>query len=196
MLVVYSRNSSFKDHINTVVDCEVSFRSTLSPAVATPGNAYLVHATCFSRELPSWLAATCKTGAVIGIADDNPEIENMLAYTEAGVHGYFNAYMAAPHYNQMIRLLVNGQSWFPPVLLSQAFNLARAKITNVSHLEKLTEREREIALAVAEGKNNKLIADQCNITERTVKSHLTHIFKKLDIKDRVSLVVYLNQASM
>jgi DNA-binding CsgD family transcriptional regulator len=48
---------------------------------------------------------------------------------------------------------------------------------------------------VAEGKNNKLIADQCNISERTVKSHLTHIFKKLDIKDRVSLVVYLNQAS-
>ena len=168
----------------------------LSPAVAHPGNVYLVHASSFTRELSSWLANTCKTGAVVGIADDVPGIENMLSYTGAGVHGYFNAYMAAPHYAQMVRLLTNGQSWFPPTLLSKAFDLARAAIPNVVHLEKLTKREREIALAVAEGKNNKLIADQYNITERTVKSHLTHIFKKLDIKDRVSLVVYIKQASM
>lgn len=196
MLVVYSRSSSFVDHINTVVDGEVGFRSMLSPAVAYPGDVYLVHASSFTRELSSWLAPSCKTGAVIGIADDVPKIENMLTYTTAGVNGYFNAYMAASHYAQMVRLLANGQSWFPPTLLSKAFDLARAAIPTVVHLEKLTEREREIALAVAEGKNNKLIADECNISERTVKSHMTNIFKKLDIKDRVSLVVYINQASM
>lgn len=184
------------NHINTVVDCEVNARSMLSPAVASPGNVYLVHAGSFSRELSSWLETSSKTGAVIGIADDNPKIENMLAYTEAGVHGYCNAYMAASHYSQLIRLLANGQSWFPPALLSRAFDLARAAIPNVVHLEKLTSREREIALAVAKGMNNKSIAEECNITERTVKTHLTNIFKKLDIKDRVSLVVYLNQASM
>lgn len=196
MLVVYSRSRSFEDHINTVVDSEVSCRSVLSPAVASSGNVYLVHAESFSHELSPWLETTCKRGVVIAIADDNPKIENMLTYTEAGVHGYFNAYMANPHYAQMIRLLANGQSWFPPSLLSQAFDLARSAIPNVIHLDNLTIREREIALAVAKGKNNKLIADECNITERTVKSHLTHIFKKLDIKDRVSLVVYLNQAGM
>ena len=196
MLVVYSRSRSFEDHINTVIDHEVSFRSTLSPAVACTGNVYMVHASSFSRELAPWLENACKSGAVIGVADDNPGIENMLSYTEAGVQAYFNAYMAGPHYAQMVRLLSNSQSWFPPPLLKHAFDLARAAIPNVIHLEKLTEREREIALAVAEGKNNKLIADECNITERTVKSHLTNIFKKLDIKDRVSLVVYLKQASV
>lgn len=193
MLVVYSRSHSFNDHINAVVDSEVGFRSALSPAVACPGNVYLVHAASFSRELPSWLATTCKTGAVLGIADDNPNIEKMLASTEAGVRGYFNAYMAAPHYAQMIRLLEHAQSWFPPALLKEAFDLARAAIPNVVRLEKLTKREREIALAVAEGNKNKQIAEECSISERTVKSHLTHIFKKLDIKDRVSLVVYLKQ---
>jgi len=196
MLVVYSRSSSFEDHINAVVDSEFSCRSMLSPAVAIPGNVYLVHASSFTRELSSWLETTCKKGVVIGIAEDNPQIENMLTYTDVGVHGYFNAYMAAPHYDQMIRLLANGQSWFSPPLLSQVFDLARAAIPNVINLEMLTKREREIALAVAEGKNNKLIANECKITEGTVKSHLTHIFKKLDIKDRVSLVVYLNQAGM
>jgi len=196
VLVVYSRSRSFEDHINNVVDSEVSCRSVLSPAVAIPGNVYLVHAKSFSRELASWLETTCKKGVAIGIADDSPKIEDMLTYTQVGVHGYFNTYMATPHYAQMIRLLANGQSWFPPPLLSQAFDLARSAIPNVVQLENLTLREREIAMAVAKGKNNKLIADECNITERTVKSHLTHIFKKLDIKDRVSLVVYLNQAGM
>ncbi|MBT8440579.1 MAG: response regulator transcription factor [Gammaproteobacteria bacterium] len=196
MLIVYSQSRSFEAHINTVVDGEVNFRSTLTPAVACPGDVYLVHAASFSRELSNWLANACKTGAIIGIADDSPAIENMLAYTEAGVHGYFNAYMAAPHYAQMIRLLKHGQSWFPPSLLSHAFDLARAAIPNVIQIDMLTEREREIALAVAKGMNNKLIADECNISERTVKTHLTHIFKKLDIKDRVSLVVYLKQANM
>ena len=173
MLVVYSRSPSFNDHINAVVDSEVGFRSTLTPAVACPGNVYLVHSSSFSRELPSWLATTCKTGAVLGLADENPDIEKMLASTEAGVHGYFNAYMTAPHYAQMIRLLEHGQSWFPPALLNEAFDLARASMPNVVNLEKLTDREREIALAVAEGKNNKLIADERNISERTVKSHLS-----------------------
>jgi len=194
VLVVYSKSQSFNDHISSVVDSEVGFRSMLTPAVASPGNIYLVHSASFSRELPSWLASTCKNGVVLGIADENPDIEKMLASTHAGVHGYFNAYMAAPHYAQMLRLLENRQSWFPPALLKEAFDLARAAIPNAVHLEKLTQREREIALAVAEGKNNKLIADEYNISERTVKTHLTHIFKKLDIKDRVSLVVQLKQA--
>jgi len=196
VLVVYSHSSSFEDHIKLLVHSEVTFRSALSPAVACPGSVYVVHASSFTREIPGWLEKTCKSGAVVAIADDKPDVESMLRFTLAGVKGYFNSYMAAPHYTQMIRLLDSGHSWFPPALLVQAFELARTAIPNEVRLEKLTERERQIALAVAEGKNNKLIADECNITERTVKSHLTHIFKKLDIKDRVSLVVYLKQASM
>ncbi len=196
MLVVYSHSSSFEDHVRLLVNGEVTIRSALSPAVACAGCVYVVHAPSFTREIPGWLEKTCKSGAVVAIADDTPGVESMLRFTRVGVNAYFNSYMAAPHYTQMIRLLTSGHSWFPPALLSQAFELARTAIPDEVRLEKLTERERQIALAVAEGKNNKLIADECNITERTVKSHLTHIFKKLDIKDRVSLVVYLKQAGM
>ena len=196
MLVVYSHCSSFEDHIKPLANGEVTIRTVLSPAVAWPGSVYVVHAPSFAREIPGWLENTRKTGAVVAIADDKPDVESMLRFTRAGVNAYFNSYMAAPHYTQMIRLLTGGHSWFPPTLLNQVFELARTAIPNGDRLDKLTERERQIALAVAEGKNNKLIADECNITERTVKSHLTHIFKKLDIKDRVSLVVYLKQASM
>ena len=120
----------------------------------------------------------------------------MLNYTQLGVRAYFNSYMSAPHYAQMLRLLDNGQSWYPPLLVSEAFDLARSAIVKtpvVNPLSELTKREREVALAVAEGKTNKLVANSCNIAERTVKAHLTQIFKKLQVKDRVALVIYLNQ---
>lgn len=195
-LVVYSKSQSFEKHINTAVDSDVIYRSSLSPAVSGSDKVYLVHAASFVRELPAWLESSSQKGIVLGIAADNPQVEELLAFSQVGVLGYFNSYMAKAHYAQLLRLLNNGQSWYPPTLLKQAFDLARSAIqpvSNIDPLEKLTKRERDVALAVAEGKSNKLVANSCNMAERTVKSHLTQIFKKLEIKDRIALVLYLNQ---
>jgi two-component system nitrate/nitrite response regulator NarL len=195
-LVVYTKSCSFEGHIDAVVNGEVIYRTTLTPPIAGPGNVYLVHASSFPRELPAWLEAVMQKGVVIGVAADHPRVEDLLTYTQIGVLGYFNAYMAAPNYAQLLRLLANGQSWYPPSLLNQAFELARSAIRQPADedpLKSLTKREREVALAVAEGKSNKLVASTCNMAERTVKTHLTHIFEKLQVKDRVALVIYLNQ---
>jgi len=196
-LIVYSKSASFEKHIGSVIDGGVTFRSVLSPPLAAPGIVYLIYAASFVKELPAWLDVASQKGAVVAVLDENPQVSKLLAFTEAGVSAYCNAYMSAPLYEQLVRLLSNGQSWFPPEILGEVFELARsaAKAPNTASdpLELLTRREREVALAVAEGKSNKLIAKECGISERTVKSHLTHIFKKLDIKDRVALIIYLNQ---
>ncbi|MHC5112432.1 MAG: response regulator transcription factor, partial [Planctomycetota bacterium] len=63
-----------------------------------------------------------------------------------------------------------------------------------SVLEKLTTREREIARDVASGKTNQEIATTRHIAERTVKSHLTHIFKKLGTRNRQALTLRLTGA--
>ena len=56
-------------------------------------------------------------------------------------------------------------------------------------LAALTLREREIAELIGNGESNKQIARQLLITERTVKAHLTGIFRKLGIVDRLSLAL-------
>jgi len=196
-LFVYSKSSSFESHINQVIDGEVSCRKTLSSPLAGPDNVYLVHASSFVTELPAWLEASSQKGVIIGVAADSPKVDELLSYTQMGVQGYFNTFMTAPHYAQLIRLLTNGQSWYPPTLLAEAFDLARSAIrpiSDVDPLEGLTKRERDVALAVSEGKSNKLVATSCNMAERTVKTHLTQIFKKLNVKDRVALAIYLNQS--
>jgi len=157
---------------------------------------YIVHASSFLRELPPWLLALSSTNAKVAMAADTPNVADMLGYTESGVLAYFNSYMADTHYNQVVRLMTNGQSWFPPALMKDALSLARSALSAMPSndpLELLTKREREVALAVAEGLSNKLEAEQCGITERTEKAHMTQIFKKLEIKDRVALVIYLNR---
>lgn len=54
----------------------------------------------------------------------------------------------------------------------------------------LTNREQEILVLIAQGKLNKEIADELNITERTVKNHISNMFKKLDVYDRTQAAVY------
>lgn len=58
-------------------------------------------------------------------------------------------------------------------------------------LDTLTQREYEIAVRAGNGENNKQISESLEITERTVKSHLTEIFRKLGIADRLKLVLIL-----
>lgn len=196
VLIVYSQSRSFEKHIKEVFDGEVIFRTTLSPPIAGTGNVYLVHAQSFTKNLPTWLAAAKDKEVVIGVASDVPGVEDLLTYTEMGVKGYFNSYMAVHHYAQLFRLLSNGQSWYPPALITQAFGIARSAINqspDASLLENMTKRERQIAIAVAKGSTNRQVASDFSIAERTVKAHLTKIFKKLNVKDRVALVIYLNQ---
>ncbi len=197
-LVVFSKSGSFENHLRSMLGDDVQFRHKLTPPVSATSMVFIVHESSFNDELQGWLASCAEKGINVAIAADAPDVEGMLAYTDLGVKAYLNAYMADIHYSQLVRLLENGQSWFPPTLLGEAFNLARKAVRRADKsdpLESLTQREKEIAFAVSEGKSNRVIADGFNISERTVKTHLTNIFKKLQVKDRVALVIYMNQGN-
>jgi len=60
-------------------------------------------------------------------------------------------------------------------------------------LDSVSKREREVMALVANGLTNKAIAKELNITEKTVKAHLTNIFSKLGVKDRLQLALYAKE---
>ena len=60
-------------------------------------------------------------------------------------------------------------------------------------LRRLSVRERELVLLVAEGLSNKEIAGQLDMSERTVETHVQSIFRKLGIHKRIRLAVLVNQ---
>ncbi len=57
----------------------------------------------------------------------------------------------------------------------------------------MSEREREVAFAVAEGLTNKSVAQRLDITERTVKAHLSAVFDKFGVRDRMQLALQISQ---
>jgi NarL family two-component system response regulator LiaR len=61
---------------------------------------------------------------------------------------------------------------------------------SASGVGELTEREREVVRSVAQGKSNQEIADQFFISEKTVKTHVSHILAKLGLKDRTQLAIF------
>ncbi|MFW5443689.1 MAG: DNA-binding response regulator [Methylococcaceae bacterium] len=62
-------------------------------------------------------------------------------------------------------------------------------------LNTLSNRELDVAQMVRTGNNNKVIASSLNISERTVKAHLTSIFKKLNVSDRLHLALFIREFS-
>ncbi len=194
-LRVYASSRSFQNHLNRVIELPFDYRTDLNLTDQVPARVSLLHISSPELADLDWLSQQFKnTGRVVGVCSDNPNVTEMLECVEAGCRAYCNSYMQASNYQQMLRLLSNGQSWFPPNLLAQTFNLAHQSIKGKDTdalLQPLTEREKEVALAVSQGLSNRNISEQFKISERTVKAHLTNIFAKLDIKDRVALVIYL-----
>ena len=197
-LIVYSASRSFDRFLQRHLDIAFEYSRVLQVPSEDPERLYLVHVSGMELECYEWLLKHVSGKPLrVGVCADLPNIHEMLECVRLGAKAYCNSHMAASHYHQMLRLLENDQSWFPPQMLDQAFKLAQQAVNpsaQQQQLETLTAREKDIAFAVGEGKSNRQIADLFEISEVTVKSHLTKIFKKLELKDRVGLVLYLKQS--
>ncbi len=197
-LVVFSNSRPFERHLEGHLDVEFEVFSRLRAPEQDPQPLYLLHLSSMNPAGFEWMSKHASGKAIqLAACSDVPGVGEMLECVRLGARAYCNSHMATAHYQQMLRLLKEGQSWFPPRLLDETFKLAQNAIQAAPPrqlLQCLTNREREIALAVSEGKTNRQVADLHSISEVTVKTHLTSIYKKLDVRDRVSLLLLLKQA--
>ena len=197
-LIVYSASAPFEQFLGNQLDFSFEFSPRLLAPVDDPEQLYLLHISGMELAAYEWLLKHVSGKPLhVGVCADVPNIREMLECVRLGAKAYCNSHMAAMHYYQMLQLLGQGQSWFPPQMLEETFRLAQQSVKPAPEqkpLEMLTTREKEIALAVADGKSNRQIADLYDISEPTVKTHLSNIFRKLELRDRVGLVLYLKQA--
>jgi len=111
-------------------------------------------------------------------------IENAVAAMRLGARGIVQKRFAIHTLTEAIRAVASGVVWMPPDLqaeISSQWNNSGPG---------LTVREMEVVRAVASGHRNAEIAIRLSISEATVKTHLTNVFQKLGIRDRVALTVY------
>lgn len=130
------------------------------------------------------------------ILADEPGEEDALAALGAGAAGYCNSHAAPEVLRQVATVVENGGLWVGQRLMQRLLAGTARLMPPVAEgggwAVSLTEREREVAQAVAQGGSNKEIARQLDITERTIKAHVGAILEKLGARDRLQLSLIVN----
>ena len=131
-----------------------------------------------------------------------PNDREGLAALKVGARGYCSHGMDPALLRKAVMVVVKGEIWvarnvFAP-LLEELTALTERRHKEFppnldTRLDRLTPREREIAQLIGGGASNKEIAGRLNITEATVKAHLTAIFRKLGLSDRLGLALFVTE---
>lgn len=157
-----------------------------------------------------WLHASdaastaAKVGAVLArfagcrvvVLSNIPNDDEALAALGAGAQGYCNAYADPEVLKEIAGVISRGGLWVGETLLARLLGGLSQKLlvedpadAANGPLARLTKRERDIAHRVTLGESNKEIARGLKIAERTVKAHLTVVFEKLGVRDRLQLAL-------
>ena len=143
--------------------------------------------------IPAVLRISPRTQVLVLTASDEKD-EHVRAF-RLGAKGVVLKDSARQTLMQAIRTVCAGQVWVDPrmtgTLVGELAQLGSEAGSVTGRDESgLTERELEIVRLVASGYKNKEVGATLSISERTVKTHLTNIFQKLGLRDRVGLVMY------
>lgn len=124
-----------------------------------------------------------------------PSVQQSLAYFAAGASGYCHALAATTMLHQVVESVQAGGIWIGAELMQQMVQRIAQQTTPTSvipeKLALLTGKERQVAELVAQGMTNKEVAKLLDISDRTVKAHLTVAFEKLQVRDRIHLALLL-----
>jgi two-component system, NarL family, response regulator DegU len=142
--------------------------------------------------IPAVLKISPTTHFLVLTASDEKE-EHVRAF-RLGAKGVILKDSARQTLMQAIRTVYRGEMWMDPrmssALVDELSHMGGDPDVSFRHENGLTERELEIVRLVASGYKNKEVGSSLSISERTVKTHLTNIFQKLGVRDRVGLVMY------
>jgi DNA-binding NarL/FixJ family response regulator len=128
-----------------------------------------------------------------------PTQSDIVEFVEAGASGFILKVATVKEFLGTIRSVAQGIKVLPPSLAGSLFSHViehavkkKGKITN---LVRMTKREREIIVLIADGLSNKEIAQQLNIATHTVKSHVHNIMEKLALHSRLQIAMYTREES-
>ena len=172
--------------------------------LATGDDLALIFWLHTNNDQEHWLAYTIDTvlkiypeSKIVVLTNAPSHAESLLALS-AGAMGYAHSYSPPEMLREIRSVVTHGGIWLGQQLLKRlietSVNLTGSKPEFVEELlQRLTSRERQVALEAAKGLSNKEIARVLAITERTVKAHLAATFERLGAKDRLQLALMLNK---
>ena len=126
---------------------------------------------------------------ILTVAED----DDMLEVIRAGACGYLLKDVEPGELLKAIHTVFSGRPAFHPVVTSRLlgeYNRLSMPVRKDDEIGMLTEREKEVLSLIAQGESNKNIAHKLFISEKTVKNHITSIFRKLKVEDRTQAAIF------
>lgn len=118
------------------------------------------------------------------------EVEYLLKAVDIGIDGYLLKDSSYDELKEAIDVVISGNTYIQPSLLPVLNESMEDYALDKEKIELLTKRELDVLRLISEGCSNKKISDELTISERTVKNHISHIFKKIDVEDRTQAAVF------
>lgn len=127
---------------------------------------------------------------IVAVVRSRTEVGTNARVVAAGARGLAFQTEPAEHFRQCVRVVARGEFVVDPQTLQAALYERRAASVDPAQLRPLSPREREVVQLVCEGLKNRTIGARLSISETTVRHHLSAIFEKTGVGDRLELVVH------
>ena len=124
------------------------------------------------------------------------EVEYLMKAVDIGVSGYILKDSESSELKKAIFAIANGETYIQPNLIPVLNSKMIEKNRDEGKIDSLTKRELEVLKLLAVGMYNKEVAEKLNISERTVKNHVSNISKKLEVTDRTQAAVFAIKNNM
>lgn len=118
------------------------------------------------------------------------EVDYLIKAVDVGADGYILKESESSELKKAINMIVSGKNYIQPSLIPALNSRLANRDVEKDKINYLTKRELEVLIQVANGMSNKEIAINLDISERTVKNHISNIFKKIDVSDRTQAAVF------
>ena len=123
--------------------------------------------------------------------DDDQALAGML---RAGAAGFVLKGIPADELQRAVRVVADGGAWLDPAVTSRVLAVYRASPVRTSDpsdpTDLLTDRERDVLRLIGGGRTNAEIAVDLGVGEGTVKTHINHLFTKLQLRDRAAAIIF------
>jgi DNA-binding NarL/FixJ family response regulator len=195
-------SEALKKQENFVIVSSVTTRETAIKQLSSEPHIMILNPDVLkqrtlTRFLHSIQAKSPKTRVILLLEDMSAD-ENLIADIKTGIRGYIKITDAPATMARAVRAVHEGEIWAERRILEKAIAkpmlLPETLQSHIPGLPPLTTREMEMLTLVLQGSTNREIATKSSISERTVKTHLYRIYRKLKVKSRTKAIALLSHS--
>jgi len=205
-VVLVDDHPLFLDGLTQIINAQLDF------SVVATGNSASIAIQLANEHLPEMILLDISmpgSGLVAAktINQQHPDIkivmltvseneEDVLQALESGAKGYILKGVSGSELIQILRTVNTGEPYITPSLAAMLLTYFRTKDNKLkqhqNEIDTLTKRERQVLEEIAKGLTNKSIATHLFLSEKTIKHHVSNIFQKLNVKNRVEAALIMH----